>query len=1693
MELCVNRELDFQLRCTLVQHVKKTLEAVEAHRNQYDTLSARIVDGVCLPVLEQYLSDYEDNSYDQNCHENGSFSDFVLFYSELAALFCRCLVSAPPLSQQRVDRDCSAMIVLLEQWLAERQTLAIIPAHHLQVLTPLAGFINCLMPYSAVSIRANFVTVVVTLLTHDCASLERFVLRHLVVPLLNASVHGSRDVFSMDDIDRLIGLLIDKHSDDFSAALNAICTLSAQLNFDDTEQSVNQRRLLTECVDTGVWHIQHSARKISRHILQRAVSRRCELNRTVCCNYIPWSAGGFSAEHWSTVFLLLEVLEEKQVHLIEPVLVKFDQLWRSSAVIATPVVLAVLRRALTHCSSYVARWAVIQALRAPRTTESFVCEALVPALNNVSLFLDTDEQHILIPSLSESTHISKNVSLPEVSTPIHPDSLSHKQPPPLFSGNLAPPPTKCGRCLVKFFDSFLGDVSNGSTNSSSSSLHSDNCDAVFTALVRQSWSVVALCHVAHALLCSSTGWSVSAALFMRVCQFVEQHLPCVTDSPHEQIECHRLSSAVRLMLLSVIAGRLRCSARQRFDCVTALCRITNPATSLSLVDLPLLLSSTADRADLRVSCFGNLCRYILWSAEYETTSGGEQSSPDCSESQCVKSAVLQDLHRSGEDPRRRQCLARAVIITLDHQRHLSGGDDSVLDQMVSAVGQSITRCQSARIVTSDMTLLAQLLLTCRVPLCEGLLHIVTQSIRWQTDRNCCLARDTLDLLPFQAGYISALINSHRDLAHAVDPVFSEKAFSIYMASSESAVSSLLFFSALARHGVCLISVIDDGFRRVDRLISAVVQCMSTGDDDTERLADTMNISKHQLMQHCWSAVWCCFVNVMSAHYHTQQRQQQTSSWLDVFDSNFIDQIWSWVEQDLTSCQRHDLLHRLWIMSELMTGELARSRSGNNGETAGSSSRAFSCDVIVSAWRAVQEQRHSHRSDTYQRCVSVFIRLLVVSMATGKSGSCPGSLVEEQLLPLAELSGGWVLLHLLRQIHDLIPYLRVDGHYGLGDVAPAGEDVALARDDVVTAKEDVATDDNSPHPDDCATGSEACGTSLHRHAVCANTSFTHHLFLPVAVAAALHGDVHRRDRRGVDAAHVLLHRVSVATVSRHVSDPSSGLHVINPLNGSGSGIDSCNGVKDQTRLGSDPMFTDRVVRTAGVKALICLSRIDHSAFLLAVERLRHTMTSQRKRHFANSLCHRLQLRASQALLVLHSRLPKSVMVQVYEDCLCLLLTQSLQPSVRRIVQWMAILICYQQPSCLQLLWRSIEQASSVRSGAIGVFVDILYHLAVKMLPGEGATIAEFYTQCFSRLLPWTMAQHFSTRLCCQVALSRIWKLAERCDLTHHLSQFAGVASALNEALTRCNSARNAGLLNSDFFYTHFDPIRCFSLRSIYLHVPRLTHVHCDEWSRADTPLFSDTDCECARSSCSSFICPPGTCCLSGQCPLALLSPTVAPAADCSGNEAEVENEQLPYQSPAAEKGQDSAGTVQRKIAPWRHLAVTDATDVENGVRGRHQSTGPTLVASLIERAPNLGGLCRTCEVFGAGQMTVNSLSVVKDSQFTNLSVSAEKWVSIIEVGRHRLPLYLTEQRSRGRCLVALEQTCDSVCLTRCQLPADCVLVLGNEREGIPAELLPLFDMFVEIPQSGVIRSLNVHVAGALLLWEYARQHRRPAND
>lgn len=147
----------------------------------------------------------------------------------------------------------------------------------------------------------------------------------------------------------------------------------------------------------------------------------------------------------------------------------------------------------------------------------------------------------------------------------------------------------------------------------------------------------------------------------------------------------------------------------------------------------------------------------------------------------------------------------------------------------------------------------------------------------------------------------------------------------------------------------------------------------------------------------------------------------------------------------------------------------------------------------------------------------------------------------------------------------------------------------------------------------------------------------------------------------------------------------------------------------------------------------------------------------------------------------------------------------------------------------------------------------------------------------------------------------------------------------------------------------------------------------------------------------------------------------------------------------------------------------------------------LVASLLDKTPNFAGLTRTSEVFNLEMITFPNKYIVNNAEFKGMSVTAEKWVPIIEVRETELAQFLNYYRHHGYALVGLEQTAGSSLIQDFKFPRKCVLVLGSEREGIRPDVLELLDYCVEIPQFGMIRSLNVHVSGAICVWEYTKQN------
>ncbi|OBA23358.1 hypothetical protein METBIDRAFT_76388 [Metschnikowia bicuspidata var. bicuspidata NRRL YB-4993] len=180
----------------------------------------------------------------------------------------------------------------------------------------------------------------------------------------------------------------------------------------------------------------------------------------------------------------------------------------------------------------------------------------------------------------------------------------------------------------------------------------------------------------------------------------------------------------------------------------------------------------------------------------------------------------------------------------------------------------------------------------------------------------------------------------------------------------------------------------------------------------------------------------------------------------------------------------------------------------------------------------------------------------------------------------------------------------------------------------------------------------------------------------------------------------------------------------------------------------------------------------------------------------------------------------------------------------------------------------------------------------------------------------------------------------------------------------------------------------------------------------------------------------------------------------------------------------ASSLQTKSGAWSTVMDVDAKTQISDIK----RSDLIVVASLVDKPPNLGGICRLCDVLGAGLLTLHDLAVKQNQQFKSVAVTADHWMPMTEVKPDGIVKYLREKKAEGYKLIGLEQTDQSVVLDNdLKFPAKSLILLGREKEGIPGELLAELDMCVEIKQVGVVRSMNIQTATAVIVHAYSTQN------
>ncbi|HEV7465359.1 MAG TPA: 23S rRNA (guanosine(2251)-2'-O)-methyltransferase RlmB [Candidatus Dormibacteraeota bacterium] len=197
--------------------------------------------------------------------------------------------------------------------------------------------------------------------------------------------------------------------------------------------------------------------------------------------------------------------------------------------------------------------------------------------------------------------------------------------------------------------------------------------------------------------------------------------------------------------------------------------------------------------------------------------------------------------------------------------------------------------------------------------------------------------------------------------------------------------------------------------------------------------------------------------------------------------------------------------------------------------------------------------------------------------------------------------------------------------------------------------------------------------------------------------------------------------------------------------------------------------------------------------------------------------------------------------------------------------------------------------------------------------------------------------------------------------------------------------------------------------------------------------------------------------------------------------------------AAERGIPVEETSRRRLDDIAH------TEHHQGIAGYFHSRAPLSLDELLERVrppglllvldgiqdpQNLGALARSCDAAGAGGMVlVRDRAAGITPAAAKASAGAVEHVDIAVVTN--LAAALTRLGEAGYWCVGLDAAAD-MRYDRFDYTSPVALVVGAEGEGLRPLTRKRCDALVSLPMLGRVASLNAAAAGAVLLYEAARQ-------
>ena len=132
---------------------------------------------------------------------------------------------------------------------------------------------------------------------------------------------------------------------------------------------------------------------------------------------------------------------------------------------------------------------------------------------------------------------------------------------------------------------------------------------------------------------------------------------------------------------------------------------------------------------------------------------------------------------------------------------------------------------------------------------------------------------------------------------------------------------------------------------------------------------------------------------------------------------------------------------------------------------------------------------------------------------------------------------------------------------------------------------------------------------------------------------------------------------------------------------------------------------------------------------------------------------------------------------------------------------------------------------------------------------------------------------------------------------------------------------------------------------------------------------------------------------------------------------------------------------------------------------------------ISKEYNIGSLLRTAHC-----AKVKDFFLIGEKSFNSYAaVSSEKWTNIIHF--NTIQDFFDYLKNTSYKPVLVEQDKKSISLFDFNYPDSPLFLFGMEKGGLPEEIIKMGFPVVEIPQYGLVHSLNLSCSGSIVIYHY----------